>query len=212
MKNAIISRTKPRRPPLSLALVLLAAILTVGCGPKAQFVLLPDPDGHVGKGSVAGEGGEQILDEAGESTGLNRSTQAPSDPKILTQEDIRKTYGEALDAAPERPVTYLLYFKSGATELTAESAALLPKIQATIKARNSNDISVVGHTDRVGAADLNKKLSLQRAESIAEWMAASGGVNRNFIEVTSHGEENPIIPTEDDTAEPKNRRVEVTIR
>jgi outer membrane protein OmpA-like peptidoglycan-associated protein len=32
------------------------------------------------------------------------------------------------------------------------------------------------------------------------------------IEVTSHGERNPLVQTPDNTAEPKNRRVEVTVR
>ena len=108
-------------------------------------------------------------------------------------------------------MTFLLYFKSGGAVLTAESEAMLTEIQAVIKTRDSNDISVVGHTDRVGAADVNAALSLKRAETVADWLV-NGGVNRDIIEITSHGEENPVIPTEDNVAEPKNRRVEVTVR
>jgi outer membrane protein OmpA-like peptidoglycan-associated protein len=38
------------------------------------------------------------------------------------------------------------------------------------------------------------------------------GIDPAMIQVTSHGEENPLVPTEDEVAEPRNRRVEVTVR
>ena len=199
------------RPALGLIFVLVIALLAVGCGPRTQYVLLPDPEGHVGKLAVTSQGGEMVLEEAGEATGLDRSEDAPSAPEILSEKKIRKTYGEALDVAPDRPVVFLLYFKSGTADLTPESLSLLADIKATIQARRSTFTSVIGHTDRVGVASVNAKLALERAQEVAQWLV-SEGVDANIIEITSHGEENPVVPTKDEVAEPKNRRVEVTVR
>ena len=199
------------RPALGLVVVLVMALLAVGCGPRTQYVLLPDPDGHVGRLAVTSEGGETVLDKGGEATGLDRAQDVPSQPEILSEKKIRQTYGQALDAAPDRPVIFLLYFKSGTAQLTPESLAKLAEIKATIQARNSKDISVIGHTDRVGVASVNAKLALERAQEVAQWLI-SEGVDANIIEITSHGEENPVVPTADEVSEPKNRRVEVTVR
>ena len=73
------------------------------------------------------------------------------------------------------------------------------------------ELSVVGHTDRVGAADANARLSLQRAQSTLDRLTEAG-LKHKRVEVDSHGENNPLVPTADNVAEPRNRRVEVTIR
>ena len=41
---------------------------------------------------------------------------------------------------------------------------------------------------------------------------ASQGIEREFIEASSHGEDNPLIKTDDDVPEPRNRRVEIVVR
>jgi outer membrane protein OmpA-like peptidoglycan-associated protein len=38
------------------------------------------------------------------------------------------------------------------------------------------------------------------------------GVEPAIMEIVSHGEGDPLVATEDEVAEPKNRRVEVTVR
>jgi len=108
-------------------------------------------------------------------------------------------------------VTFTLFFKSGKDSLTDESEELIPDILSTIKARKSTDVSVVGHTDTKGSAEYNRKLSLKRAILIKE-LLVSRGIDAGFLDVDSHGESNPVVPTGDNVAEPKNRRVEVTVR
>jgi outer membrane protein OmpA-like peptidoglycan-associated protein len=46
---------------------------------------------------------------------------------------------------------------------------------------------------------------------VAEFLV-SRGVDPIILEITSHGEGNPLIKTPDGTAEPKNRRVEIVVR
>jgi outer membrane protein OmpA-like peptidoglycan-associated protein len=182
-----------------------------GCASKTRIVLLPDPDGHVGQVEVSSEAGEQVLNSAYETTEVSSAGKPPSKPVVMDEAVINDTFKDALASQPKLPLHYLLYFISGTNDLTEASLELIPEVIRSIENRRSTDISVVGHTDRVGSASYNRQLSLERAEAIAE-MLISRGIDRQIIEITSHGEENPLVETPDDTAEPRNRRVEITVR
>lgn len=193
-------------------LAALALLVLSACAPNNLFVLLEDDDGKVGSIQVQNEAGAQTLNQAGQATGLDRAGQEPVDPFVLEEDEIREVFGEVLDAQPEPPVTFLLYFTTGTSELTAESRALIPEILRTIDGRETAPrIAVVGHTDTLGAADVNAALSLERARSVRDLLLRQA-LNPEFVELTSHGETNPLVPTEDNVSEPRNRRVEVTIR
>ena len=43
-------------------------------------------------------------------------------------------------------------------------------------------------------------------------LLVAAGLDAALVEVASHGESNPLVPTPDNTAEARNRRVEVTVR
>jgi outer membrane protein OmpA-like peptidoglycan-associated protein len=58
---------------------------------------------------------------------------------------------------------------------------------------------------------MNLQLSLARARAVAALLAAAG-VDPASLEITSHGEANLLVPTGDNVPEPRNRRVEVTVR
>lgn len=71
------------------------------------------------------------------------------------------------------PDHFLLYFESGGTRLTAESSAMLPKIFEAASKRPA-DMSVIGHTDTVGRAELNESLALKRANEVAAMLKDRG--------------------------------------
>lgn len=193
-------------------LAALALLVLSACAPNNLFVLLEDDDGKVGSIQVENEAGTQTLNQAGQATGLDRAGQEPVDPFLLEEDEIREAFGEVLDAQPEPPVTFLLYFRTGTSELTAESQALIPEILRSIDGRETPPrIAVVGHTDTLGAANVNAALSLERARSVRDLLLRQA-LNPEFVELTSHGENNPLVPTADNVSEPRNRRVEVTIR
>jgi outer membrane protein OmpA-like peptidoglycan-associated protein len=112
---------------------------------------------------------------------------------------------------PEPPIHYLLYFEKNSTRLVPAALALLPEVIATIQNRRSEHISVVGHTDRLGDKDYNLALSRRRAAAVKD-LLVKRGVPEAFIETTSHGEENPIVPTADNVGNAQNRRVEIVVR
>jgi outer membrane protein OmpA-like peptidoglycan-associated protein len=185
--------------------------VTTAPPPKSMVVLLSDPDGKTGEVVVANKGGSQVLTQSGHATEIEDATAAPSTPVQLDDSQITKTFGPALAAMPEPPKRYLLYFESSSTNLTADSEKLILEILSTVKTRQSIDVSIVGHTDRKGPRQLNYRLALDRALAIKN-LLISKGVDPASIETESHGEDNPLIRTEDEVEEPRNRRVEVTVR
>ena len=192
--------------------IVLGMLVCFGCSSgKNVFVLLPDDDGHVGSFAISNEAGTQVVDQAGQSIVVTSMESVPSAPEVMTQDRIEEQFGAALAAQPLAPETFILYYKADGTVLTSASKNLFPKILETIKTRHSNDISVTGHADRTGSTTYNISLSRQRAEQVTASLCAQG-VDPQTIETSSHGEGNPLIKTADNVREPRNRRVEVTVR
>jgi outer membrane protein OmpA-like peptidoglycan-associated protein len=195
----------------TLFLSLLTLLSLASCASKNVVVLLPGPEGKAGRILVSNEGGKQLLTEPNQATAIASQNVSPSAPFRMTDENIRATYGEALAALPSAPIHFILYFKTDSTELTDESRKLLEEILSTTLSRKSTDISVVGHTDRFGTREYNFKLGLERA-GLVKQILVTQGIDPDFIDVTSHGEDNPLVKTDDEVAEPRNRRVEVVVR
>ena len=196
--------------------LLLAATLTLlavlgGCASKkgtgSYVVLLRDPDGNAGKVIVQSPQGEQTLTEVFKGTALD----GKREPFFVMQDQLQRDFGAALAAMPLPPEGFLLYFESGGAVLTAQSKAELQQVLERTRARPSPDISVVGHTDTAGPAEGNKALGLRRATAMAEQLRQLG-LQNTTISVESHGEGNLLVRTPDNTAEERNRRVEITIR
>jgi len=196
---------------LSFVLFFSLSLIFSGCAPKTTVVLLPDPSGHVGKISVANKAGTFDITQKDQETVIAGQESKPSKPEILSENEIRKRYSHVLDALPEQPKHFILYFYSESTELTPKSLKMLPQILNSITEKKSENVSVVGHTDTAGDRKYNLQLSRKRALIVSRLLIKKG-VPPAFLSTTSHGEENPLIKTGDNVHEPRNRRVEVVIR
>lgn len=187
----------------------LLCVSLAACAPvkKSYVVLLEDPQGGVGAITVRSASGTQTVDQARFAASLDGS----GEPALVDPKQFDADFADVLAARPVLPQTYLLYFESGGAELTAESRALLPRILTDTQSRAAADVSIIGHTDTVGNAPANEALALQRAQWVADQLAQAG--LKPFAQtVASHGESSLLVPTPDDTPEPRNRRVEVTVR
>ena len=207
------------------AFCLLALLTFAGCGvpkspvvimpdpsgPRSLFVIMPDPSGKVGKVEIINQKGVVVLDQAWQSTEVAGFDKMPGEPKVMDEKQVKEIFREAIEARPEAPVTYRIYFKSGGVELTPESSQMIREVLKAIEARNPHEIYIAGHTDAVGSIEFNRILSLKRAREIGS-ILVSRGVKKEIMEITHHGKENPLIRTADGVAEPMNRRVEITIR
>jgi len=192
---------------LALSTVVLTGLSGCASKPKSYIVLLESPDGTTGKVLVKGRQGEQLIDKARFAAPMDGS--APSAP--VDEKKFTKDFSEAMTARPALPEHFLLYFESGGTKLTAESIAALDKIIEVASKRPAVDMSVIGHTDTPGKAELNEALALKRAVAVTDQLKEKG-LKVHALSVESHGERNLLVPTPDETPEPRNRRVEVSIR
>ena len=175
-----------------------------------RVVLLPGPDGKVGAVVVRGASGEKLLDKA--YAGAEIVTGGAIVLRQETATIVQSRYGVLLGAQPPRPQSFTVYFLSGsATELTAESKPLIEAMKATLASRPAPEITVIGHTDRAGKAEANDALSIKRAEVVRDILLASG-VRSLSLDVAGRGEREPVVPTADEVAEARNRRVEISIR
>lgn len=186
--------------------LILTALLTACAGPGSYAVLLPSPDGSVGQITVTGDKGSRVLSQASSGAALDGSTQ----PFAVDPSQLKRDFGAAMAARPQLPEHFLLYFGQG-SELTAESKLVLATVLERAKSRNSLDVSVIGRTDTQGKAEANEALARERANAIAAELRQLG-LQDVVLSVESHGERNLLVPTADEVAEPRNRRVEITLR
>jgi len=173
-------------------------------------VLLPDPDGTVGRASVSTPAGSVDLARAFEEVRVTAGKPVPP-TATLSEQDVDRIFGQALSALPPAPTHFTLYFQFQSDELTSESRALVPEIQRAVSARPLPDIIIVGHTDTTGTAAANFELGLKRANFVRNLLTAAG-LDASSIEVSSLGETDPLERTPDETPEPRNRRVEIGVR
>lgn len=193
---------------LAILVVVVCGLITTGCASSSYAVLLPSPDGSVGAIVVNTPKGVVLVNKKQQAVELNGSTANLFDvPDTRLQTD----FASALATQPTLPVNFEVYFKTGGASLTPESDAFIPLVINTIRNRGVAALSVIGHTDTVGDQDANERLGLLRAQAIAKLLKQSG-VQVLEMTVGSHGERNLLIKTPDETPEPKNRRVEISVR
>lgn len=191
---------------------VLALVFLSSCAAnKGMVVLLPDPDGKVGRVVVSNQGGTQVLKDAGHVVEIPDADSAPLPPVAMDAGRMQDDFGAAMSVVPAPPIHFVLYFKTDTTELTEESRRLLAQVLPTVVERRSTDVSVVGHTDTTGTREYNCNLGMERALLVKKMLVALG-IDPANIEATSHGEGNPLVRTADEVSEPRNRRVEVVVR
>jgi outer membrane protein OmpA-like peptidoglycan-associated protein len=193
-----------RRILLGLVLLSLAS-----CSSRQSlFVVLPNPDGS--SGAVTIEDGQKsvVLDQpyaAGEVRG------GVAAPVKVDQTQVQQIFGNALAAQPVLPTHFVLYFEKDSDTLTPASQQQYAAVFADIKRRSVYEVEVIGHTDTLGTVPHNQQLSMSRAEMIRDRLVHDG-ISPKSISVAGRGQLDLAVKTADQVAEPKNRRVEITVR
>jgi outer membrane protein OmpA-like peptidoglycan-associated protein len=209
--------------PGARSLIGLAAVglLSAGCGPKrvaspaaapgtTQVVLLEDPDSRASAVSVTSKAGSVSLTTPLESTTI-AANRAPASPVKMDESQVQRQFGAVLTDLPAAAQHFNLYFRLDTSDLTEESRAILPDVLSAVAARKVPEVTVIGHTDTTGTAANNYRLGLDRAQTV-KTLLLRAGLDASLIDVESHGEADLLRRTPDSTAEPRNRRVEITIR
>lgn len=101
-------------------------------------------------------------------------------------------------------------FQSGQSKLLPSAYGKLDEIASVLREQGDRNIVIEGYTDSQGGNAYNLKLSKQRAESVASYLA-SKGVARDKLKAEGLGPANPIAPNDTTEGRASNRRVEITI-
>jgi len=193
---------------VSLTLFLLTDQPETAPPLRETVILLPDDAGG-GRGIVVKSMGQEVA--ITEPYGGVESVGGRIATKRFTADQIRQRFPDVMQVLPARPRSFTLRFESSDATLTADSAAMLEGIQQEIARRAAPEITVVGHTDRVGSEEDNLRLSLSRARAVRD-ILVNEGVAAGMIQVVGRGELEPEVETPDGVADPRNRRVVITVR
>jgi outer membrane protein OmpA-like peptidoglycan-associated protein len=205
---------------LAWCLVLGLVVAAPACAPRrsgstagrSTVVLLAEPDGTVGRAVVssgAGAGMVELGAERAATTVAGRRAPSPGAARVAAPHERR--YGQTLASLPLAPEAFTLYFRLESDELTDESRALLPGVLKAVAGRPAPEVGVVGHTDTTGEQRSNYALGLDRANRVRTLLIGAG-VEASLIDVSSLGESDLRIKTADNVLEPRNRRVEISVR
>jgi len=186
------------------------AVLIMNWQPGSRVVLLPDADGKVGSVIVATDTNRQLLATAYGSASVN--ARGAINMQVENPAEVLRRYAATLDARPQPPVSFTVYFEFGsAVEVTPAFKQVLGNLMAALPLYPAPEITVIGHTDRVGSLEANDVLSLQRAQTVRD-LLVQAGIRSDIVNVSGRGERESVAATEDEVSEEKNRRVEINLR
>jgi OOP family OmpA-OmpF porin len=101
-----------------------------------------------------------------------------------------------------------LNFASNAVEIDPVAAKILDALVADLARCPDVRIRIEAHTDSVGNAGYNQRLSQNRAESVRDYLVRQG-TPKERLQTVGHGERRPIASNENSSGRALNRRVEI---
>ena len=102
-------------------------------------------------------------------------------------------------------------FDTNRAVIKPEFRPILSDIAGTLSEYESTVVFIAGHTDSTGTAEYNQQLSVNRANSVRDYLVTNG-VIRERVVTTGYGETLPIADNSTDYGRQQNRRVEITLQ
>jgi outer membrane protein OmpA-like peptidoglycan-associated protein len=103
-----------------------------------------------------------------------------------------------------------LAFETGGNVITASSYESLDELAALLIKKTDYKLRIAGHTDDVGSAESNLRLSERRSQSVSKYLTNKGVDTSKFI-IEWFGESKPAYPNDTKEGRAKNRRVEMEV-
>lgn len=131
--------------------------------------------------------------------------------KMIVPNDKEATYEVGIKIEP--PKDFILdnvYFDSGKSSLKSKSFKALNDLVEILNIKNTMVIEIQGHTDDVGNADDNLKLSQSRAEEVKKYLI-SKGINSSRVSAKGYGQTMPIADNSNEAGKAKNRRTSLKV-
>ncbi|RLD65843.1 MAG: hypothetical protein DRI84_06010 [Bacteroidetes bacterium] len=125
-----------------------------------------------------------------------------------------KPYLKNVDLKPIKPgqsiVLKNIFFASNSFNLEDESFIELNNLINLLKHNSKLKIEISGHTDNIGDAQTNLKLSKNRAKAVMDYLIAQG-VDTGRLTFKGYGETKPIANNDAEEGRKQNRRTEVKV-
>jgi outer membrane protein OmpA-like peptidoglycan-associated protein len=100
-------------------------------------------------------------------------------------------------------------FETGKAVIQPASAALLAEVGTLLKDEPALVLEIQGHTDDVGAADANLRLSRDRAAAVKAHLVSTSGIAATRLTTAGFGDTRPVADNTTEDGRAKNRRVEL---
>ena len=176
-----------------------------GVGALAGAVISSATGGSAGTGAVIGAGvgalgtyvwsqnmerQKREMEQATQGTGVSVSQTQDNQLKLDIPSDIS--------------------FDVGRSDIKGNFAPVLDRFAASLRANQSTDVRIVGHTDNTGSDAINNPLSVDRANSTRNYLTARG-VSGARIQTQGQGSYQPIASNNTAEGRSRNRRVEIFV-
>jgi len=102
-------------------------------------------------------------------------------------------------------------FDTGSATIKPQMRTVLDPFASSLTNDPKAQLTIVGHTDSTGSPAVNDPLSVQRAQSVRDYLAAHG-VASTRIQIDGRGEREPVADNNTESGRAKNRRVEILLR
>ncbi|MDL2268807.1 OmpA family protein [Desulfosarcina sp. OttesenSCG-928-A07] len=102
-------------------------------------------------------------------------------------------------------------FPVGKSTILPAHYAFLGKLQKVIRSINLSAVIVEGHTDATGSAEVNLRLSQQRAEAVQNYLIKNRTLPTTRISAAGYGSERPIATNDTAAGRAQNRRIDIVM-
>lgn len=99
-------------------------------------------------------------------------------------------------------------FAVGRADINPRLRPILDQFASGLGNQANTEVRIVGHTDSTGSDELNDRLSLERAQSVRNYLV-DRGVRAERIQTAGRGKREPIADNSTEAGRAKNRRVEI---
>jgi outer membrane protein OmpA-like peptidoglycan-associated protein len=130
-------------------------------------------------------------------------------PRVASSKPMAAPAAAAAVSGPA--VNLTVNFATGSADLTPDAVRTLDELGSALSSKElaGYRFRIEGHTDTVGSPEYNRALSERRAEAVVDYIAKKYGVEPTRLQAVGMGEQGLMVPTPPQTAEPRNRRVQV---
>ena len=177
-----------------------------GIGAVAGAVIGSATGGNAGSGALIGG----VLG----AVGGNLWSKRMEDRRIALEQSTRGTNVEVSRTADNQLKLNIpndISFDTGSYTIKPQLRAVLDPFATSLRDDPAARIAIIGHTDNVGSDAVNNPLSVERAQSVRDYLTTRG-ISGARVETAGRGEREPVADNSTESGRAKNRRVEIFLR